>query len=437
LRKFCAGLTGLAILFSSVSGHAAGKPVETLTITFDEALATALGNNLGLANAGIEVSRTSKDQAIVDRRRLPEISLDGRYTRLEDPGIAEIPVPGYSIPDSETDLALVAKMPVWTGGRLSTASRQASAGVELTKTAEKIVRQNLLLETATAFYGLLAAQKFVEITGESLASSRQHLTDVKALLERGQVAKADLFRTDLNVAERERDEAEAEANLVMRAEHLASLLFPDRIVDLRARWEPAEPDTLPTVQEWMALAEEHSPDILSARLDLDLATEGTAAARAERFPNVGLFGSYGTRDERFSYGDDDRYWNAGLALTVPLFRGGRTGLEIGKSEEGEAQASNSLVTVRRGVRRGLVDAHAGTVLALRQFAAAEKAVISAEENHRVTRLKYREGLVPNIDVMDALLSLSRARFDRIESLRNYYTNRTRLMRLAGTIEEIL
>jgi outer membrane protein len=437
MRLSCLLLALCAALAGSLPCRAEDPAADRVTVTLPEALTAALRNNLDLANAVLETSKSEKGREIVDRKRLPELSLDGRYSRLETPEASQIPVPGYSLPDSEADLAFVATMPLWTGGRLSSASRQASRGADLTKEAERSARFNLLLETATAFYELLAAQKLIEISRESLESSRQHLADVGSLLAQGQVAKADLYRTELNVAERERDAAEADANLVRRSEHLSFLIFPERIVDLRASWEPLEPGEPPPVGEWMALALDHSPEIASARISLELAGEEVTAARAARYPNFGLFGAYGARDDNPSYQGDDRYWNAGLALSMPLFKGGRTGLEIEQSQEGEVQASNAAVTARRRVRRGLVDAHVGTVLALRQFAAAEKAVRFAEENHRVTRLKYREGLVPNIDVIDALLSLSRARFDRIESLKNYYTNRTRLMRLAGTIEEVL
>jgi outer membrane protein len=437
MRGLCLLLAVCAPLAGSLPCRGEEAAGSTITVTLHEALVTVLQNNLDLANAVLETSKSEKGRKIVDRERLPELSLDGRYTRLETPEASEIPLPGYSFPESEADLALVATMPLWTGGRLASASRQAATGADLAKEAERIARFDLLLETATAFYELLAAQKLVEISRESLESSRQHLADVRSLFDQGQVAKADLYRTELNVAERERDVAGADANLARRSEHLSFLIFPDRIVDLRASWVPAEPGDPPPVQEWMALALDHSPELASARLSLELAGEEVTGARAERYPNFGLFGAYGARDDHLSYRGDDRYWNAGLALSMPLFKGGRTGLEIDQSREGEEQASNSTVTIRRRVRRGLVDAHVGTVLALRQFAAAEKAVRSAGENDRVTRLKYREGLVPNIDVIDALLSLSRAQFDRIEALKNYYTNRTRLMRLAGTIEEVL
>jgi outer membrane protein TolC len=437
MRRPCLILALYAVLAGSLPCRAEDPAADRVTITLPEALTAALKNNLDLANAVLETSKSEKGSKIVDRERLPELSLDGRYTRLDTPEASEIPVPGYSFPESEADLALVATMPLWTGGRLSSASRQASTGADLAKEAERTTRFDLLLETVTAFYELLAAQKLVEISREALESSRRHLADVGSLLAQGQVAKADLYRTELNVAERESDAAGADANLVRRSEHLSFLIFPDRIVDLRASWKPAEPGEPPPVREWMALALDHSPELASARLSLELAGEEVTGARAERYPNFGLFGAYGARDDHLSYRDDDRYWNAGLALSMPLFKGGRIGLEIDQSREGAEQAANASVTTRRRVRRGLVDAHVGTVLALRQFAAAEKAVRSAGENDRVTRLKYREGLVPNIDVIDALLSLSRAQFDRIEALKNYYTNRTRLMRLAGTIEEVL
>jgi outer membrane protein TolC len=152
--------------------------------------------------------------------------------------------------------------------------------------------------------------------------------------------------------------------------------------------------------------------------------------------DVGLFGTYGSKDEHFSFDDEDRYWNAGAALTLPLYTGGRTVLGIDVARDTERQADNDIVQVRRSVRRGIVDADAGATLALRQYAAAVKAVTASEENLRVTRLKYNQGLISNIDVIDALLSLSRSQFDRIQALKDFHINRARLMRLAGTIEEL-
>ena len=286
------------------------------------------------------------------------------------------------------------------------------------------------------FVELLAAQHFIDIAMEALEGSNGHLTDISALLKQGLVARVDLYRTEVTVARRERDLAAAETNAVRRSEHLSSLIFPDRIVTVRARGEVPPPEEERSVDEWMSIAEERSPEIILSRHSLELARTGVEAARAERWPRLGLFGAYGAKDERFSFDDEDRYWNAGAALTRPLYMGGRTILGIDVARDTERQADNDIVQVRRFIRRGIVDADAGTTLALRQYAAAVKAVTAAEENLRVTRLKYNQGLISNIDVIDALLSFSRSRFDRIQALKDFHINRARLMRLAGTIEEL-
>lgn len=427
-------LAALLLLPAAAAGQ--GPVPGEVTLTLSEALLTSLANSPEVANAVIATEISEKDRKIADRERLPEVSLDGGYTRLSVPEVSDIPIPGFTLPDEEADVAVAGSMPLYTGGRLASRREQASQGTDLARIAEKITRDDTLLETASAFYELLAGQIFVEIATESLESSSLHLRDVEALLEQGLVAKVDLFRTELDVAERERDLASAEANLIRRVEHLSSLLFPDEIVPVRANWDAPEPREPRPVEEWVEIARKRSPELMVARLSLDLSQTAVASARAERRPAFGLFGRYGAKKEQFSLNEEDRYWNAGLAFTLPLYAGGRILLEIDKSLDVERQAANSLRLTSRNVRRFIVDSHSGAVLAVRRNAAAEKAVASAEENLRVTRLKYTQGLIANTDVIDALLSLSRARFDRIQARKEYHINQARLMRLAGTIEEL-
>ena len=116
---------------------------------------------------------------------------------------------------------------------------------------------------------------------------------------------------------------------------------------------------------------------------------------------------------------------------------GRLSRDVEKARLDVEKARNGLTEIRRLVGRGIIEHHAAVVLARKHYAAAVKAVRAGEENLRVTNLKYREGLVTNTDVIDALLSLSRSRFDRVQALKNFHINRYGLMRLAGTIEEIL
>lgn len=421
-------------LFLFLSPAAAG---DVVTLSLADALDAAMANNLQVQNAALATAQSQQDRTIADGRRLPELDIEGSYTRLELPAASDIPVPGFGFPESDADVAVKGTLPLYTGGRISSARRLAATGVELSSRSEGLTRDDVILETASTYLELLAAQQFAVIAKEALDTSRRHLEDVRLLLEKGQVAQVDLFRSELDEAERERDIASAEANLTRRAEQLSSIIFPDRHVTITAQWEVPPPRELPDLEEWVVMAEDGSGEVAAAKLSLTLAEEGVSAARAERRPVFGLFGAYGAQGEDFSYTSRDRYWNAGLSLSFPLYRGGRTSLAVEKALLEEEKARNSLTIARRGIRRGVVERHAAVVLALKQHAAAVKAVRAAGENHRVTDLKYREGLVTNTDVIDALLSLSRARFDHVQALKDYHINRFGLMRLAGTIEDIL
>ena len=429
LRK---GSLVAALLFSLPSPLFA---VESVTLTLEEAFKTALENNLEIANAALGTSIAEQGERIAAGAALPEVTFDGGYTRFDLPDSSDVSLPGYPSPDAEADLSVTAVVPLYTGGRITSGRHRASRALELAREEERAVRQDILLETAVAFYERAAGEILVKTAVEALSNSRRHLERVTALYEQGQVAKADLFRSELDVAERERDFAAAEANIVRRAEHLSSLLYPDRIVEVQAGWTIPPLEELPPLEEWTALAAKHSPEIRSSSLAVTLAGEDLHAAVRERLPSVGLFGSYGAQDESFTIAGEDRYWNAGVTFTLPLFKGWRSLGAVEQSRLSRGQAANSLLLVRRAVRRAIVEAHADTRLALRQHDAVVKALVAAEENLRVTTLKYEQDLVANTDVIDALLSLSRARFDDILSMKNYHSGRTRLKRLAGTLEE--
>ena len=144
--------TPLLLVLFLLAPAAAGEeppPGSTITLTFTEALRTALQNNLDLANAGLETEKSEKEKKIVDREQLPALSLDAGYTRLSIPETSDIPIPGFNLPDSEADLSLTATMPLYTGGRLPAARRQATEELDLTKVAERGTRGDILLETAT------------------------------------------------------------------------------------------------------------------------------------------------------------------------------------------------------------------------------------------------------------------------------------------------
>jgi outer membrane protein len=62
---------------------------------------------------------------------------------------------------------------------------------------------------------------------------------------------------------------------------------------------------------------------------------------------------------------------------------------------------------------------------------AKRSIEQAEENLRITQLKYDEGLQRESDLLDAITSLSRAQYNNVAVMRTVFTNHFRLTRMIG------
>ena len=423
------------LLLVILSGNAAHSESGDSTLDLDliQCLRLVQENNLDLANAEQEIRKAETGMAIAEGARLPEVEITTTYTRMEN-GAA--PLPGIEIPETQADINLGVSLPLFTGGFLTTSSQQARTGLSIAKENHRAALGDTLLETTTLYFQMLGAQQQVAIAREALSVSRQHQNNIEALLRKGIVAKVDLVRSQLDTAERERDLAAAKTNKFLASERLSAILFPHKIQNVTASGAFPEPVSLDSLEKWQERADEHSPELGVSSLSVDIAQSDITAAKAEGRGTLSLFGNYGTSDEEFTLDEESRYWNAGLNYTLPLYRGGRVRENIRHETSSLVQAENTMITARRKVREAVTTAWSSAKLSVTQNATATRAIASAEENLRVVTLKYQQGLVPNTDVIDAQLAVTRSRLLRIRSLENFNINFARLQRTAGAIEEM-
>jgi outer membrane protein TolC len=431
VKHIAASVLLSVVLLSSPAS--AGEASLALELDLAQCLRLAQENNLDLANADQEVRKAETGVTSAAGARLPEVEFTTTYTRMEDESAA---VPGVEIPGTQADLNLGASLPLYTGGLLRSSSKQARDGLGIAKENYRGALGDTLLEVTTLYYQLLGAQQQVSIAREALDVSMQHEKNIDTLLRKGIVAKVDLVRSQLDVAERERDLAAAETEELLASERLSAILFPHEIRTVTASGSFPEPVALDPVDKWHERAMELSPELKISSLSVEIARSDVSAARAEGKGTLSLFGNYGTSDEDFTLEEGSRYWNAGVNYTLSLYKGGRVKENILYETGSLVQAENSLISAKRAVREAVTVAWANAKLSVKQNATAARAIASAEENLRVVTLKYQQGLVPNTDVIDAQLAVTRSRLLRIRSLENFNIYFARLQRTVGALEEM-
>lgn len=155
-------------------------------------------------------------------------------------------------------------------------------------------------------------------------------------------------------------------------------------------------------------------------------------ARADYVPQVGAMAAWEWNTESWSqYGDN---WMVGVQVRIPVFDGGgRSGrMRSAKAQEGQAQ--QALTDLRQKVRVEVKDAWLRSRASAERVAVTTDAAAQAKENLRIVDLRYREGLAPITDLLDADTALLAAELTRAQAIHDQIVALARLSWAMGEKE---
>jgi multidrug efflux system outer membrane protein len=174
-------------------------------------------------------------------------------------------------------------------------------------------------------------------------------------------------------------------------------------------------------------------DLVEAERSLAAASARIDAARAEMFPSIALTAALGSESASLSnlFSSGAGIWSLGLALTQPIFAGGR--LEA-RTEAAEARQRQLLAGYRKAIQNAFSETRAAISAQARARESYEAESVRAAaltETARLARLRYDNGIASQLDVIDAERGLLAARSARIEALRAYRAAVADLFRALG------
>jgi NodT family efflux transporter outer membrane factor (OMF) lipoprotein len=171
---------------------------------------------------------------------------------------------------------------------------------------------------------------------------------------------------------------------------------------LRARLTPAPAPAEPAlvVEQLPARLLAQRPDIFAAEREVAAASADIGNAEAQRYPRLTLSGSVGRAN--FRGGDIDASlptWSIGpLALTVPLFDGGRRAANV---EAARARYEEAAANYRARVRQAVREVEQALVMldsTARRSDDARAAVDGYRASFEATDARYRNGLASLIEL---------------------------------------
>jgi len=175
----------------------------------------------------------------------------------------------------------------------------------------------------------------------------------------------------------------------------------------------ALPARATTLDEAIAAAMHHAPEIEAARADADAADARIREARGQGLPSAALNGTigYGRLDPQGFFGLPAAAVTpraAQLSIEQPLFLGGRVGAGIAQAQAGGEAARAGETLTRSQIVVATVEAYGDVLTTHRMVALYERMAGQMEEIQRQARLRFTAGESPGTDVAQASARLAEA-----------------------------
>ena len=156
------------------------------------------------------------------------------------------------------------------------------------------------------------------------------------------------------------------------------------------------------------------------------------AKYGDYYPQLDLVGRYRNYDDSFLNGQgelSDDELRAELVMSFNLFNGFQDEAEIARAKADVRSINYDLAELQDELRTALQNILVDYEISLANVDVARDDINSAEENLRITDLKYREGVQRQIDLLDAVSNLSRAQSNYVAVVKTVFENYFRVMRM--------
>ncbi len=247
---------------------------------------------------------------------------------------------------------------LYSGGLYEAQMRFAESRIR-EEDAKAMVDEALAMETAERLYwGAVLGRKKVELLEARLQAARSQRVAKEQSFASRAISRSESAEAELEELTSEQTLLEAQQDLNKALETLNGLLGRDPSANLvLAPQEPERMANIPLAEEYLRIAENRYAEIshAAARMDSARAYEATLAASAVRSPKAFALGAV---DHTQGIGDGRTIvnWTLGVAMTLPLFDGGRSYAELEKSRILLSQARLGYDEARRKLELGIREA---------------------------------------------------------------------------------
>lgn len=436
-------------------------PGQTL-LTLDLAISRALTENNQIKSSQFSVSKAKWNRRQAWTQLFPTISLNSRMMRIDDQTLAERDFSQYfNDPNSPIEIpqtvfqesyytSIDLDMPIFNGAILNGISI-ANKNVDMARSLDESTRNQIVFQVVSGYLQILQAEEILKIQKEYLELSRLNFEKAERMQKAGRYSQAEVLRWKVEYEQQKSIVVSGESTVRTVHANLARLVNFDMRESIVV--DPQIPSALLSESERLQTLSEDELVRLIQLSDDDLKTANASLAAAQSnvrlnqllyrnsytsyMPNVTLNYSHGWRENETLALDDYSPKTLVLNLSMPLFTSFQNWTATRAAYYDYKQSQSSLADQMQNTRFLLTETVNKLLNLKNQRQLSKTTVEFSEHNYRIVEQQRAQGLVSNIDFIDAKLNLQNARLNEVNTHYDFISAMVELYYLQGDLDKII
>ena len=414
--------------------------------TLEKAVEIALQNKEALKASALDLRSSKQDIKSSYSGILPSLRASTTMTESRFPeqtvgfnqSSGEILSDVSSITSASSNISI--NQNIYDGGVWWNNIRLAKNNYKISDQFNRQIKTNIIRNVHFAYFNYLKAMQLLGVARSNLMSSQQQLALVEQKFDLGSAKKTDLLKAKVRFGQARVDLISNDASLKSAYRNLKNAMGLINTNDEFSISDVERPlEIIPEFETGFELIQKFNPSIKAKQYQIVAAKIGTKIAKGSRMPNISISASaFGTAESisdavSNSYGDNQRT-NTSISISLPLYSGNTISTRIQKAKLTVNKQESEYLTQLEDISVQLKD----LIDQLQNFSEIipinETVLESAEEDLKLSQVRYSQGSTTILEVLNAQVSVVQAKSSLVRSKYDAFIQQANLKALLGTLD---
>ena len=414
--------------------------------SLEQAVEIALQNKEALKASVLDLNSSKQDVKSSYSGILPSVRVSSSMTESQFPkqsvgfnqSSGEILSDVSSITSASSNITL--SQNIYDGGVWWNSIRFAKNNYKVSEQFNRQIKTNIIRNVHFAYFNYLKAMQLLRVARSNLMSSQQQLALVQQKFDLGSAKKTDLLKAKVRFGQARVDLISNDASLKSAYRNLKNSMGLTKTNDEFTISEVEKPlEVIPEYETGFTLVQKFNPSVKAKQYQVVAAKLSTKIAKGSRMPNISISASaFGTAESisdavSNSYGDNQRT-NTSLSISLPLYSGNTISTRIQKAKIAVNKQESEYLTQLEDLSVQLKD----LIDQLQNFNEIipinETVLESAEEDLKLSQVRYSQGSTTILEVLNAQVSVVQAKSSLVRSKYDAFIQQANLKSLLGTLD---